>query len=63
VALFNPRQQRWREHFTWNQEGTTIIGLTAQGRATVIALKLNHSLIVVARSIWVGAGLHPLEEE
>lgn len=62
VALFNPRKQRWREHFAWSEEGTTIIGLTAEGRATVLALKLNHPLIVAARSIWVSAGLHPLEE-
>jgi hypothetical protein len=62
VALFNPRQQRWREHFAWSEEGTTIIGLTAEGRATENALKLNHPLIVAARSIWVSAGLHPPEE-
>jgi hypothetical protein len=63
VALFNPRRQRWCEHFAWSEEGITIIGLTASGRATVIALKLKHPLIVAARSIWVSAGLHPLKED
>jgi len=62
VALFNPRQQRWQEHFAWSEDGTTIIGLTACGRATVVTLKLNHPLAVAARSIWVGVGLHPPED-
>jgi len=59
VPLFNPRQQRWHEHFSWSEDGTTIVGLTACGRATVIALKFNHSLIIAARSIWVSIGQHP----
>jgi hypothetical protein len=59
VPLFNPRQQRWREHFTWSEDGTRIIGLTACGRATVVTLKLNHPLVVTARSIWVTFHRHP----
>lgn len=31
VNLFNPRQDRWSEHFRW--EGVRIIPLTATGRA------------------------------
>jgi len=62
VSLFNPRQQRWGEHFAWSDDGATIIGLTACGRATVVALKLDHSLIVGARSIWVSIGQHPPED-
>jgi len=57
--LFHPRQQVWREHFAWNQDATRVVGLTPCGRATIEALHLNHPLIVVARSIWVRAGLHP----
>src|SRR5438552_18898282 len=34
VALFNPRTQRWHEHFQWTQAGTVVAGLTATGRAT-----------------------------
>ena len=59
VALFHPRQQIWREHLAWSQDGTYIVGLTACGRATVVALKLNHPLAVAARAIWVGMGRHP----
>ncbi|WP_439625129.1 HNH endonuclease [Gemmata sp.] len=40
VPLFNPRTQRWRDHFTWDAN-RRVIGLTAIGRATVDALDLN----------------------
>lgn len=59
VALFNPRQQAWHDHFQWSETGTIILGITACGRATVDALQLNESLRVMARSIWVQTGRHP----
>ena len=59
VALFNPRQDKWFEHFTWSDDGAQIIGLTARGRATAQALKLNNSLAVTVRRNWVKAGWHP----
>ena len=59
VQLFNPRQQKWKEHFTWTEDGIRIIGLTACGRATVVALKLNNSLAITVRRNWVKAGWHP----
>jgi hypothetical protein len=59
VPLFHPRRQVWRDHFTWSQDGTLVIGLTPCGRATIEALRLNHPLIVVARAIWARVGLHP----
>lgn len=59
VALFNPRQQDWHEHFAWNAQSDLIIGLTATGRATVAALRLNRPLLVRSRQIWVAARLHP----
>jgi hypothetical protein len=57
--LYNPRVQSWREHFQWDADGTTIIGLTAVGRATIAALRLNHEHAVAVRRNWVGAGWHP----
>lgn len=39
VPLFHPRQQNWKEHFTWR--GTAIVGQTAIGRATVQLLAMN----------------------
>ncbi len=59
VALFNPRNQRWSEHFAWSDGGVRIVGLTPSGRATVEALRLNNPYIVPARRLWVIAGWHP----
>jgi hypothetical protein len=59
VVLFNPRQQRWAEHFVWTGDGTRIQGKTACGRATVIALQLNNIVAVTVRRYWVQAGWHP----
>lgn len=59
VALFNPRTQSWHEHFAWSPDGTMIVGLTACGRVTVVALQLNHDSIVEARRQWVKVGWHP----
>lgn len=59
VVLFNPRQDRWPEHFTWSADGTEIIGLTSCGRATVIALRLNNALAITVRRNWIRAGWHP----
>jgi len=59
VHLFHPQQQLWSEHFCWSEDGTNIIGLTPVGRATVVALNLNHPIIVEARRRWVRVGWHP----
>ena len=59
VSLFHPRQQSWYDHFAWEASGTRIVGLTAVGRATVVALQMNHEIIVPARQKWVSAGWHP----
>lgn len=59
VPLFHPRQQAWTEHFSWEDSGTKIVGLTAVGRATLVALQMNHEIIVAARQRWVSAGWHP----
>ena len=63
VPLFNPRQQKWSEHLAWSSDGTLIIGLTANGRATIAALKLNNKLAVTVRRNWVRAGWHPPKTE
>src|SRR5690242_577064 len=49
VALFHPRAQRWGDHFTWSDDGVTLVGLTACGRATIALLHLNSEWIVQAR--------------
>lgn len=59
TPLFHPRQQVWSDHFAWSATGTHIIGLTAVGRVTVIALNMNNETIVEARQNWVSVGWHP----
>jgi hypothetical protein len=40
VTLFNPRRDKWDEHFSWY--GFRIVGVTSIGRATIETLQLNH---------------------
>ena len=56
VYLFNPRTQRWLDHFRWSDTGDQIAGMTACGRVTVQALQLNHPLAVMVRRAWISAG-------
>ena len=46
VSLFNPRIDIWAEHFSWNDDTTKIIGMTAIGRCTVKELKLNREKLI-----------------
>jgi HNH endonuclease len=59
VALFNPRQESWQDHFYWVNGGTHIAGTTPTGRATVIALRLNNEYITEARVLWIESNWHP----
>ena len=59
VQLFNPRRHKWNAHFSWNESGDRIVGSTAIGRATVVALNLNRPTLVQARRAWVLVGWHP----
>jgi len=59
VRLFNPRRQRRNRHFAWSDDAERILGRTASGRATVMALQLNNVIAVMVRRHWVAAGWHP----
>jgi HNH endonuclease len=59
VPLFHPRLQEWAEHFAWSPDSTKVEGLTAIGRATTIALRMNNAIIVAARWRWAISGWHP----
>jgi HNH endonuclease len=63
VQLFNPRTQRWSEHFAWSGDGIYVMGLTPCGRATVVAVQLNNDYAVTVRQSWVSVGWHPPREE
>ncbi len=59
VPLFNPRRQQWTDHFTWEQGGLYIVGLTPIGRVTVAALQMNNPYVVHSRQVWIAWGWHP----
>src|SRR5207244_3324215 len=44
VRLWNPRTQRWLDHFCWSEDAAEIVGLTPCGRATVAALQCKRAL-------------------
>ena len=62
VALFHPRQQRWKEHFAWNDDFTLILGLMQTGRGTIAALQLNRPGLVNLRRTLYAIGEHPPAE-
>lgn len=60
VPLFDPRTQLWHDNFAWTADGLRIVGRTAVGRATVVALQLSTDPdALLVRSYWVQAGWHP----
>jgi hypothetical protein len=54
VRLFNPRRQRWRQHFA--VAGPWIVGLTPCGRATIAVLNFNVSHRIQLRGSLLRAG-------
>jgi hypothetical protein len=63
TEFYNPRKDIWREHFVWNADYTEIVGLTAKGRVTVKAMKLNRQAVVNLRRILAMVGEHPQKIE
>jgi hypothetical protein len=59
VPIFHPQQQVWADHFQWSEDAIEIIGLTATGRATIVALKMNRPQLIRVRRMWVKMGEHP----
>lgn len=59
APLFNPRTQKWHEHFRWSHDYLHVVGLTPTGRATVLALKLNRQAVINIRTLLLMAGKHP----
>lgn len=55
--LFNPREQRWDDHFQLAE--ALIESLTAQGRVTVRLLRLNTVEQLEKRTVLIGLGRYP----
>lgn len=63
APLFNPRQQRWQDHFAWTEDGLQVLGLTPTGRATVALLRLNRQQLQNLRYALRAIQRHPPVEE
>ena len=56
VTLFNPRTDRWADHFRWDDE--RVVGITPTGRTTVAALAMNRPVILAIRQEETLRGRH-----
>lgn len=52
VRLFNPRLDKWKDHFKWSQNRLKAVGKTAIGRATIEILGLNEPEQQAFRRLW-----------
>jgi len=63
VELFNPRKNKWSEHFIWSKDGLKIIGITPTGKATIAKLDLNRDRIINIRAADKTINRHPPPED
>ncbi len=61
TRVFHPRESLWRDHFLLTA-AMQIVGRTAEGRATVEALKLNRPVAVAIRAEEHVRGRYPFLE-
>jgi hypothetical protein len=57
VRLFNPRRDRWSDHFAWN--GPNLVGKTAIGKVTIDVLAINLRYRVAIRTALIEEGIFP----
>jgi hypothetical protein len=57
--LFNPRTDRWHEHFEW--AGAALVGLTAIGQTTVHVLAINEPDSLAVREALIREQSNALE--
>jgi hypothetical protein len=60
--LFNPRRHNWDEHFQINANAT-LMGLTPEGRTTIVTLRINDERRVEHRLMLMELGDYPCEKE
>lgn len=62
TRLFNPRRQNWDEHFQVNPDAS-LSGLSPEGRATVLVLRLNESPRIEQRFGEMLLGNYPCQKK
>lgn len=58
-SLFNPRRDRWSDHFELDIDRGEIRGISSTGRATVARLRMNEPVQIMARLLWIRLRLFP----
>lgn len=59
ISFFNPRKDKWNNHFLWDKDFTKIIPQTPKGRVTIKALNLNRKGLINLRTVLHLVGKHP----
>ncbi len=60
VPLFNPRKDRWVDHFVWN--GPVLIGKTPVGKVTLEVLAINLPYRVALWAALIEEGILPTDD-
>ncbi|MEM6633087.1 MAG: HNH endonuclease [Bacteroidota bacterium] len=61
VPLYNPRKDRWKDHFRWKKSYKELKGISEIGRATIQKLELNRKGVRNLRRVLYESGEHPPE--
>ncbi len=59
VRFFNPRTDRWNEHFRLSRDGITIVPLTECGEGTIRIFGINHGERLLERHTLRDIGRYP----
>lgn len=62
TKLYDPRRQQWEDHFQINADAT-LIGISPEGRATVVVLRLNEVSRVEHRRMAMLLGEYPCKKD
>lgn len=59
IPLFDPRIDKWRDHFEWSDDGLWIVAKTPQAAVTIDLLELNRPRILRIREADIAVDRHP----
>ncbi len=59
IPLFNPRTDKWRDHFEWSHDGLRIVAKTQAAAVTRDLLELNRPRILRIREADIAIDRHP----
>ena len=62
TKLYNPRQQRWHDHFQITP-GATLAGISPEGRATIAVLRINEESRVKQRRMAMTLDEYPCKQD